>query len=196
MRTADITRKTRETDIRLTLNLDPGESGVPVVSIDTGIGFFDHMLTAFAVHSGLELNVTVKGDLSVDCHHTIEDTGIALGAALGQALGDRRGITRFADCKVPMDEALAECALDIGGRAYLHFDAEFTNPSVGGYDCCMTEEFFRAVAMGAGLTLHLCVPYGKNDHHKIEALYKAFARALRTAVRVTGTEIPSTKGML
>ncbi len=191
MRQASVSRKTRETDITVTLNLDGGE-----VKVDTGIGFFDHMLTALGVHGGLGLEVLAAGDLQVDCHHTIEDTGIVLGQALAQALGDRRGITRFADCRIPMDEALAECALDIGGRAFLHFDAEFTNPACGGYDCCMTEEFFRALSANAGLTLHLAVPYGKNDHHKIEALYKAFARALRRAAAVTGTQVPSTKGVL
>lgn len=191
MRQAELHRKTRETDITARLSLDGGE-----VRIDTGIGFFDHMLTALAVHGGLGLALTARGDLEVDCHHTIEDTGIVLGQALAQALGDRRGITRFADCRVPMDEALAECALDAGGRAFLHFDAEFASPACGGYDCCMTEEFFRALAANAGLTLHLAVPYGRNDHHKIEALYKAFARALRQAAVVTGTEVPSTKGVL
>ncbi|MDY3071865.1 MAG: imidazoleglycerol-phosphate dehydratase HisB [Eubacteriales bacterium] len=191
MRTAELTRTTRETDIALSLSLDGGSVG-----IDTGIGFFDHMLTALAVHGGLGLTVRVRGDLHVDCHHTIEDTGIVLGQALAQAIGDRRGITRFADCRIPMDEALASCVLDIGGRAYLHFDAAFENPAIGAYDTCMTEEFFRAVSANAGLTLHLCVEYGKNDHHKTEALYKAFARALKCAAAVTGTEIPSTKGVL
>lgn len=191
MRQAALHRVTRETDIDLTLCLEGGE-----VRVDTGIGFFDHMLTALARHGGLGLTVKAVGDLQVDCHHTVEDTGIVLGQALKEALGDCRGIVRFADCRIPMDEALASCALDIGGRAFLHFDAEFTNPSVGGYDCCMTEEFFRALSSNAGLTLHLAVEYGKNDHHKIEALYKAFARCLRAAAEVRGTEIPSTKGVL
>ena len=191
MRQAELHRVTRETDIELTLCLDGGE-----VAVDTGIGFFDHMLTALGKHGGLGLTVKAVGDLQVDCHHTIEDTGIVLGQALREALGDCRGIVRFADCRIPMDEALASCALDIGGRAFLRFDAEFTNPSVGGYDCCMTEEFFRAVASNAGLTLHLAVEYGKNDHHKIEALYKAFARCLRAAAEVRGSEVPSTKGVL
>ena len=191
MRQAALHRVTRETDIDLTLCLEGGE-----VRVDTGIGFFDHMLTALARHGGLGLTVKAVGDLQVDCHHTVEDTGIVLGQALKEALGDCRGIVRFADCRIPMDEALASCALDIGGRAFLHFDADFTNPSVGGYDCCMTEEFFRALSSNAGLTLHLAVEYGKNDHHKIEALYKAFARCLRAAAEVRGTEIPSTKGVL
>lgn len=191
MRQAALHRVTRETDIDLTLCLEGGE-----VRVDTGIGFFDHMLTALARHGGLGLTVKAVGDLQVDCHHTVEDTGIVLGQALREALGDCRGIVRFADCRIPMDEALASCALDIGGRAFLHFDADFTNPSVGGYDCCMTEEFFRALSSNAGLTLHLTVEYGKNDHHKIEALYKAFARCLRAAAEVRGTEIPSTKGVL
>ena len=191
MRQAALHRVTRETDIDLTLCLEGGE-----VRVDTGIGFFDHMLTALARHGGLGFTVKAVGDLQVDCHHTVEDTGIVLGQALKEALGDCRGIVRFADCRIPMDEALASCALDIGGRAFLHFDADFTNPSVGGYDCCMTEEFFRALASNAGLTLHLAVEYGKNDHHKTEALYKAFARCLRAAAEVRGTEIPSTKGVL
>lgn len=191
MRTALIERKTRETDIRVEVCLDGG-----AVKIDTGIGFFDHMLTALGKHGGLGLTITVKGDLEVDCHHTIEDTGIVLGQAIREALGDMRGIRRYADCRIPMDEALAECALDISGRAYLVFNAAFENPACGGYDCCMTEEFMRALAFNAGITLHLGCPYGKNDHHKIEALYKAFARALREAVRIEGTEIPSTKGVL
>ncbi|MBE6930147.1 MAG: imidazoleglycerol-phosphate dehydratase HisB [Ruminococcaceae bacterium] len=191
MREAIVERKTRETDIYVKVCLDGGE-----VKIDTGIGFFDHMLTALGKHGGMGLEVRVKGDLEVDCHHTIEDTGIALGQAIREALGDMRGIRRYADCRIPMDEALAECALDISGRAYLVFHAEFTNPACGGYDCCMTEEFMRALAFNAGITLHLGCPYGKNDHHKIEALYKALARALRAAMRVEGTEIPSTKGVL
>ena len=191
MRQAQIVRKTRETDITVSLCLDGGD-----VRVSTGIGFFDHMLGALGKHGGLGLDVQVKGDLEVDCHHTIEDTGIALGQALREALGDMRGIRRYADCRIPMDEALAECALDISGRAYLVFNAEFTNPSCGGYDCCMTEEFMRAFAFNAGITLHLACPYGRNDHHKIEALYKALARALRDAVKIEGTEIPSTKGVL
>ena len=191
MRQAALHRVTRETDIDLTLCLEGGE-----VRVDTGIGFFDHMLTALARHGGLGLTVKAVGDLQVDCHHTVEDTGIVLGQALKEALGDCRGIVRFADRRIPMDEALASCALDIGGRAFLHFDAEFTNPSVGGYDCCMTEEFFRALASNAGLTLHLAVEYGRNDHHKTEALYKAFARCLRAAAEVRGSEVPSTKGVL
>ena len=191
MRQASIHRATRETDIEVRLCLEGGE-----VAVDTGIGFFDHMLTALGRHGGLGLTVKAAGDLNVDCHHTVEDTGIVLGQALREALGDCRGIVRFADCRVPMDETLASCALDIGGRAYLHFDADFANPSVGDYDCCMTEEFFRAVAANAGLTLHLAVEYGSNDHHRTEALYKAFARCLRAAAEVRGTDIPSTKGVL
>ena len=191
MRQANVHRVTGETDIALSLCLEGGE-----IAIDTGIGFFDHMLHSLARHGGLGLTVKAVGDLQVDCHHTVEDTGIALGQALREALGDCRGIVRFADCRIPMDETLASCALDIGGRAYLHFDAAFDNPAIGGYDCCMTEEFFRAVASNAGLTLHLAVEYGKNDHHRTEALYKAFARCLRAAAEVRGTDIPSTKGVL
>ena len=147
MRTATVNRKTKETDITVSLCLDGGE-----VCVSTGIGFFDHMLNALGKHGGLGLHVQVKGDLEVDCHHTIEDTGIALGQAFREALGDMRGIRRYADCRIPMDEALAECALDISGRAYLVFSAEFSNPACGGYDCCMTEEFMRAFASNAWIT--------------------------------------------
>ena len=191
MRSAALTRVTKETDISLNLCLDGGG-----VSISTGIGFFDHMLTAFAVHSGFGLQVQVKGDLQVDCHHTIEDTGIVLGQAITAALGDRRGIARFGSAYVPMDEALGFCALDLSNRAYLVFDATFHTPMIGAYDTQMSEEFFRAVAVNAAMTLHLKCEYGRNDHHITESLYKAFARALKDAVRCNGTEILSSKGVL
>lgn len=192
MRTATIQRTTKETDITLRLDLDGG-----AVDIDTGIGFFDHMLTALAVHGGFALSVRCKGDLQVDCHHTIEDVGIALGQALAQALGGRGGIARYGSFFIPMDEALAQCVVDISGRAYLVFEAGFTAERIGGYDTQMVEEFWRAVAANAGITLHLRVLYGKNDHHKVEAIYKAAAHALRLAVAPTGDAAPlSTKGCL
>ncbi len=191
MRSSTQTRKTKETDIDLTLCLDGGD-----ISVDTGIGFFDHMLTAFAVHGGFGLQLRVTGDLHVDCHHTIEDTGIVLGKAFAQALGDKGGIARFGSFYVPMDEALAFCALDVSGRPFLVFQGEFAQEQVGGYDSCMTEEFFRALAVHAGITLHLRLEYGKNAHHCIEAMYKAVAHALRLACMRTGGEVLSTKGIL
>ncbi|MDE6031746.1 MAG: imidazoleglycerol-phosphate dehydratase HisB [Oscillospiraceae bacterium] len=192
MRTAEINRKTKETDISVKLNLDGGE-----VSIDTGIGFFDHMLTALAVHGGFGLTVKAVGDLKVDGHHTVEDVGITLGAAFAQALGDKSGIMRYGSCYIPMDEALGFCALDISARPYLVFMASFTNERVGGFDTCLTEEFMRAFAFNAGITLHLCCEYGSNDHHIIEALFKALAHALKQAVRLneSGGAL-STKGTL
>jgi len=191
MRTSSISRKTKETDIQLSLCLDGGE-----ISVSTGVGFFDHMLTAFAVHGGFGLTVNVCGDLAVDCHHTIEDTGIVLGQAIREAVGDKKGIARFGSSYVPMDEALGFCALDISNRAYLVFDAAFTAPMIGAYDTQMSEEFFRAVASNAGITLHLKCEYGKNDHHIVEALYKAFARALKMAVKIEGDAVLSSKGVL
>lgn len=191
MRTAKLHRKTNETDIDLALSLEGGPR-----DIHTGIGFFDHMLTALAVHGGLGLEVTARGDLEVDCHHTVEDVGIVLGQALGQALGDKSGLTRYGHAFIPMDEALAFCALDVSGRAFLVFDADFPQAVTGGFDCCMTEEFFRAVAMNAGLTLHLKCEYGKNSHHMIEALFKAFAHALKDAAALTDGGVLSSKGML
>jgi len=191
MRTSSISRKTKETDIQLSLCLDGG-----AISVSTGVGFFDHMLTAFAVHGGFGLTVKVSGDLEVDCHHTIEDTGIVLGQAIREAVGDKKGIARFGSSYVPMDEALGFCALDISNRAYLVFDASFTAPMIGAYDTQMSEEFFRAVAVNAGITLHLKCEYGKNDHHIVEALYKAFARALKMSVKIEGNEVLSSKGVL
>ncbi len=193
MRSAEIARKTGETDIRATLCLDGG-----AYEISTGIGFFDHMLEAFAVHGGFGLEMTARGDLEVDCHHTVEDAGIVLGRAIAAALGDKKGVARFGSSLLPMDETLAECALDISGRPYFVWNAPETlqTGSVGGFDCCMAEEFFRAVAMNAGITLHLGVRYGRNAHHIIEALFKAFARALAQASRITGEGILSTKGTL
>lgn len=191
MRTAEIHRKTNETDIRMKLSMEGGGHDV-----STGIGFFDHMLTALSVHGGLGLELSVKGDLEVDCHHTVEDVGIVLGQALGEALGDRSGIRRYGHAFIPMDEALGFCALDISGRPFLVFEADFPQAVTGDFDCCMTEEFFRAVAMNSGLTLHLRCEYGKNSHHMIEALFKAFAHALKDAAEVTGGGVLSSKGVL
>ncbi len=192
MRTAKLSRTTKETDIVLSLNLDGSGNG----TITTGVGFFDHMLTALALHGGVDLELSVKGDLEVDCHHTVEDTGIVLGQAFKAALGDRGGIARYGSAFVPMDEALGFCALDISGRPFLAFNADFTGPQVGGFDTQMAEEFFRAFAFGAGITLHLRVEYGKNDHHMLEALFKALGQSLRAAVRQQGGGVLSTKGML
>jgi len=194
MRVSSITRTTRETDISLTIDLD-GEGKTKVA---TGVGFFDHMLDAFSRFALVDLNLTCKGDLEVDAHHTVEDTGICLGKAIREALGDRAGIRRVGSAYLPMDEALAFCAVDISGRPYLAFDAEFTSPMVGGMDTQLCEEFFRAVCVHAGLTMHIRVLTGKNEHHKMEAVYKAFGLALRDAMaydpRVKG--VRSTKGAL
>lgn len=192
-RTAEITRKTRETDIKIKLDLD--KSGE--VSIDTGIGFLDHMLTALAVHGGFSLSVKCAGDLNVDSHHTTEDIGIVLGMAFREALGDKSGIMRYGSAFIPMDESLAFCSLDISARPFLVFNAQFTNERVGEFDTCLTEEFMRSFAFNAGITLHLRVEYGSNDHHKIEALFKALAYALKAAVkRNTDGSVVSTKGVL
>lgn len=192
-RTAEITRKTRETDIKIKLDLD--KSGE--VSIDTGIGFLDHMLTALAVHGGFSLSVKCVGDLNVDGHHTTEDIGIVLGMAFREALGDKSGIMRYGSAFIPMDESLAFCSLDISARPFLVFNAQFTNERVGEFDTCLTEEFMRSFAINAGITLHLRVEYGSNDHHKIEALFKALAYALKAAVkRNTDGSVVSTKGVL
>ena len=191
MRTAQLTRTTKETDIRLTLSLEGGP-----VEIHTGIGFFDHMLTAFAFYGGLGLEVTAKGDLEVDGHHTVEDVGIVLGQAMREALGDRKGIRRFASCYIPMDEALCFTALDFSNRPFLALDAEMPQPVIGDYDSCLTEEFLRAFAVNSGLTLHMKCLYGKNAHHITEALFKSLGAAVKEAVQVTGTGVTSTKGVL
>lgn len=192
MRTAEIKRKTKETNVEVFVNLD----GNSRVSVETGIGFFDHMLTAFGVHSGIDLQINVSGDLNVDAHHTVEDTGIVLGQAFAKALGDKSGIERYGSAFVPMDEALAFCSLDISNRPFIVFDADFTNPMIGNYDSCLSEEFFRAFAFNAGITLHIKEQYGKNDHHITEAIYKAVAHALKNAIKINGTQVLSTKGVL
>lgn len=191
-RMATLTRKTKETEIELTLQLDGGD-----VDISTGVGFFDHMLNAFAVHGGFGLQLKADGDWHVDCHHTVEDVGIVLGSAFRKALGDRAGLVRYGNAYIPMDEALAFCAADVSGRAYLVFNAEFPQERVGDFDSCMAEEFFRAFSTQAGITLHLSCLYGKNAHHMIEALFKAAAHALCDATAENGTGAPlSTKGSL
>lgn len=192
MRTAKIQRTSKETNIAVELDLDGG-----AVDISTGIGFFDHMLTAFAVHGGFGLVLSCKGDLEVDCHHTIEDTGIVLGQAFKQALGDKGGIARYGSFFIPMDEALGFCAADISGRPYLVFEANFPEERVGAFDTCMCAEFFRAFAFNSGVTLHLRVPYGENSHHMIEALFKAAAHAMQIACTETKNgAVLSTKGIL
>ncbi len=194
MRTASITRKTSETDITMTLNLD----GSGMSSVNTGIGFFDHMLKSFAKHGFFDLNVNVKGDLIVDCHHTIEDTGIVLGEAVKQALGDKKSIRRYGSMLLPMDETLVMCAIDLSGRPYLNFNGSFTTDRVGYFDTEMVMEFFYAVSYSAGMNLHIKQIDGDNNHHIIEAMFKAFAKALDEAVSVDPriVDVLSTKGAL
>ncbi len=189
-----IERATKETQIRAEFALD----GTGVSRIDTGIGFFDHMLEGFTRHGLFDLAVDCRGDLDVDCHHTIEDMGIVLGTAIKEALGDKKGIVRYGSCMLPMDETLAMCAIDLSGRPYLVFDAEFQGDAVGGMDTQMAREFFYAISYAAGMNLHLKVLYGENDHHKMEALFKAFSKALDAASRFDPriTEVLSTKGVL
>ena len=188
-----IERNTLETQITADVTLDnKGE-----YDIDTGIGFFDHMLTALSKHSGISMKIKCRGDLNVDGHHSVEDTGITLGQALSQALGDKSGIARYGSAYIPMDEALSFCSLDISNRPFLVFMGEFENQMIGEYDACLTEEFFRAFAFNAGITLHLNMLYGKNDHHKCEALFKAVAHALKMAVKpLEDGQTLSTKGSL
>ncbi|HEX4416078.1 MAG TPA: imidazoleglycerol-phosphate dehydratase HisB [Lacipirellulaceae bacterium] len=193
-RTASIDRKTAETDIQLTLDLD----GSGRASISTGVGFLDHMLTLFAKHGVMDLSVTAKGDLEVDAHHTVEDTGICLGQALKQALGNKAGIRRYGHFTLPMDETLATVALDLGGRFALAIKADFPSAKIGDFDTELVEEFWRAFAANALCNLHILVHYGRNSHHISEAIFKATARALRMATetdpRMPG--VPSTKGSL
>ena len=193
MRTATVTRTTRETEITVSVTLD----GKGEYAISTGIGFFDHMLTAFAAHSGISMIIRADGDLEVDGHHTVEDTGIVLGQALREALGEKAGIARYGSAYIPMDEALSFCALDLSNRPFLVFKGEFTNQTIGQFDTCLAEEFFRALCVHAGITLHLEMCYGKNDHHKCEALFKAFAHAMKQAIaeNADGSTL-STKGAL
>ena len=195
MRNAQLTRSTNETSVRVSIEID----GMGTGEIDTGIGFFDHMLELFSRHGGFDLTVAAPGDLRVDGHHTVEDVGIVLGKALASAVGEKRGIRRYGNASIPMDETLATCALDISGRPFLVVKAEYSGERVGDFDTALTEEFFRALAFNAGITLHLSCEYGTNDHHKIEAMFKAFARALRMAASMDpdfSDRIPSTKGVL
>jgi len=173
-------RKTNETDITVVIGQE--------TKINTGIGFYDHMLNLLAHHSGLELTINAIGDLEIDTHHTIEDIGITLGQALAEMLGDKKGINRYGSARLPMDESLVQVDIDISGRPFLVFNADIKDE--------MAEEFFRALAVNAGLTLHINLLYGKNEHHKCEAIFKAFGRALKQAIAIVGNEIPSTKGML
>ena len=193
-RYAQVHRKTNETDISLTLILD----GNGKQDIATGIGFFDHMLSGFTRHGFFDLDLKVAGDLEVDCHHTIEDTGIVLGNAIREALGDKKGIKRFGSMILPMDETLVLCAIDLSGRSYFAFDAEFTTDRVGDMDTEMVREFFYAVSYSAGMNLHMKVLSGTNNHHIIEALFKAFGKALDDASSYDPriTDILSTKGSL
>ncbi len=190
-RISNISRETKETRIQAALSLSGG-----LVEIDTGIGFFDHMLHAWAFYAGFGLTLTAKGDLEVDGHHTVEDTGIVLGHALREALGDKEGIRRFGSSYVPMDEALAFTALDFSGRPFLVYDADMPQVQIGAYDACLTEEFMRALAMNSGLTLHMQVQYGRNAHHITEALFKSLGLAMKDAVKIEGAGVTSTKGVL
>lgn len=195
MRTAKIERKTKETDIRLELNLD----GSGVVEIETGIGFFDHMLTQIAVHGLFDIQLKADGDLDIDAHHTIEDCGLVLGEALSQALGDKRGIVRTATCFVPMDEALARVVLDLSGRPYSVLQTAWTAPNVGGIPTSLIEHFFESIAITGRSNLHICVLYGRDNHHMAEAIFKAFGRVLDAATQIDprrAGEVPSSKGVL
>lgn len=191
MRQASIQRTTKETDISLTLCLDGGE-----INVSTGIGFFDHMLTALAFYAGFGLELSALGDLHVDGHHTVEDVGIVLGQVFREALGDKRGIHRYGAAIVPMDEALCRTVLDCSSRAYLVFDAPMPQPIIGGYDSCLTKEFMRAFAVNSEITLHQKCEYGDNAHHITEALFKSLGLALKEAVQVEGDAVVSTKGAL
>jgi imidazoleglycerol-phosphate dehydratase len=195
MRKASIRRTTKETDVEVAIDLD----GEGRASISTGIGFLDHMLDLLARHSRIDIDVKAKGDLHIDHHHTTEDVGIAFGQAVKQALGDMKGITRYADVQVPMDEALTRVAIDISGRPFLVFKAEFVRDKVGEFDTELVQEWFQAFAVNAGITLHAETLYGTNDHHIAESCFKGLARALRAAVAIdprAAGEVPSTKGRL
>jgi imidazoleglycerol-phosphate dehydratase len=195
MRRGAVTRKTKETSIEVGLDLD----GTGVSDVATGIGFFDHMLDQLARHSLIDINIRAKGDRHIDDHHTVEDVGIALGQALMQALGDKRGIARYADCLLPMDETLTRVALDVSGRPFLVFRTEFPTERIGAFDTALVREFFQAFAGNGGLTLHIETLYGLNSHHIAESCFKGVARALRAVVAVDPRQagkVPSTKGAL
>ena len=196
-RGAQIIRNTKETEISVVLELDLPAAAVPEIAVETGIGFFDHMLEAFARHGHFNLKLKCKGDLHIDQHHTVEDVGIALGQAFALALGDLRGIERFAFFECPLDEALAKTVVDISGRPFLHYGASYKRESIGTLDSSLLKEFFGGFVLHARWTVHLDALRGDNDHHVAEALFKSFARATRAAIAKTGSsEIPSTKGML
>ena len=191
-RCAKQNRDTKETKISCYMNLD----GDGTSDIHTGIGFFDHMLTLFSFHSGIDLTLTAQGDLEVCDHHTVEDCGILMGACLKEALQDKRGFGRYGSMLLPMDEALAQVVLDISGRSFLVYNCELKRDTIGSFSCEMVEEFLRAFAFQAGITLHVNVPSGTNDHHKVEAICKALGRALKAAIAVSGDALPTTKGTL
>jgi imidazoleglycerol-phosphate dehydratase len=195
MRTASITRTTNETDISLSINLD----GTGSYAIDTGVGFLDHMIDQLSRHSLIDMTIKARGDLHIDAHHTTEDIGIALGQAFKEALGDKKGITRYADVHLPMDETMTRAAVDVSGRPYLVWDVTFSRDKVGDFDTELFEEFFHAFAQNAGITLHIANLYGTNNHHIAESCFKAVARVLRKAVEVDPRQadrVPSTKGTL
>ena len=195
MRTATVERKTKETEISVTVDLD----GTGIYDVSTGIGFLDHMLEQLSRHSLMDLTVKAKGDIHIDFHHTTEDTGIAIGEAVSQALGERKGITRYASALIPMDETLSRVAMDVSNRPYLIWRVEFSKPKLGDMDTELFKEWFQAFAQGAGITLHVDNLYGDNNHHIVESCYKGLARALRDAVEIDprkADEVPSTKGVL
>ncbi len=192
MRKGRVERKTKETEIKVEINLDGRGKG----KISTGIGFFDHMLEHLAKHSGCDISVDAKGDLQVDAHHTVEDVGICVGEAIKEALGDKKGIKRFASALVPMDESLVEVSMDISGRPYFVFNADFPTEKIGEFDVQLVGEFFRALTNNADITLHINVRYGNNSHHIAEAIFKSVAQALGEAITIISSDIPSTKGRL
>jgi imidazoleglycerol-phosphate dehydratase len=195
VRTATERRTTGETDITITVDVD----GTGAVSASTGIPFFDHMLDQLGRHGGMDLSIDATGDLTVDAHHTVEDTGILLGKALGKALGDKRGVRRFSSASVPLDEALVDVSIDLSGRPFLYYDVEFPGEKILGdppFDPQLIEEFWRAVVTSAGITLHVSLVRGRNTHHIVESIFKSIARALRDAVRLESDAMPSTKGTL
>lgn len=191
-RISQINRKTNETNTILDIDLD----GEGISNIQTNIGFFNHMIDLLAFNSNININLNADGDIDVCDHHLIEDVGIALGKCMNEALGERRGIKRYGTFFLPMDEALVMVSVDISGRSYLHFEGEFKRENIGDFSTEMVKEFFRAVAFNAGITLHIRVLYGENDHHKIEGIFKAFGRALKEAITIEGNSIPSSKGVL
>lgn len=191
-RISQINRKTNETNTILDIDLD----GEGISNIQTNIGFFNHMIDLLAFHSNININLNADGDIDVCDHHLIEDVGIALGKCMNEALGERRGIKRYGTFFLPMDETLVMVSVDISGRSYLHFEGDFKRENIGDFSTEMVKEFFRAVAFNAGITLHIRVLYGENDHHKIEGIFKAFGRALKEAITIEGNSIPSFKGVL